>query len=187
MSLTVKPAIEAGAYIRGIDLNSVSTADVEQIKDALGNYGVVFFRDQSISSKNHIALAELFGAININRFFTPLTDYPQIAQVLKEPEHDQNIGENWHTDHSYDQIPALGSILVARKLPSSGGDTLFVNMFAAYDALCAEMKHKLDDLRPRTRAGMYLVRWRGKIKMVRIKRAVLKIAMQLRRMRFTLL
>ena len=146
MSITITPTIDAGAYISGIDLNDVTVSDVEKIKAALGAYGVAFFRDQSITSENHIAFATRFGAININRFFTPLVDYPQIAQVLKEPEHDTNIGEKWHTDHSYDQIPALGSVLVARELPASGGDTLFVNMFAAYDALSSEMKNKLDGL-----------------------------------------
>ncbi len=146
MSITINPTSNAGAYISGIDLNDVTVDDVEKIKAALGNYGVAFFRDQSITSENHIAFANCFGAIDINRFFTPLDDYPQIAQVLKEPEHDSNIGENWHTDHSYDQIPALGSILVARELPVSGGDTLFINMFAAYDALSPEMKSKLEGL-----------------------------------------
>lgn len=146
MSMTMTPGDEAGAYISGIDLNHVSPSDVESIKAALGDYGVAFFRDQSITSDNHIAFAMHFGDININRFFTPLADYPQIAQVLKEPEHDRNIGENWHTDHSYDQIPALGSILVARELPDSGGDTLFINMFAAYDALSTDLKSKLQGL-----------------------------------------
>ena len=146
MSITITPAIDAGAYITGIDLNDASASDVENVKSALGNYGVAFFRDQSITSENHIAFATRFGEININRFFTPLADYPQIAQVLKEPEHATNIGENWHTDHSYDQVPALGSILVARELPQSGGDTLFVNMFAAYEALSNDMKTRLEGL-----------------------------------------
>ncbi|MEE9334907.1 MAG: TauD/TfdA family dioxygenase [Granulosicoccaceae bacterium] len=146
MSITITPTSDAGAYISGIDLNAASASDVKKIKDALGNHGVAFFRDQSITSESHIAFAARFGEININRFFTPLADYPQIAQVLKEPEHDKNIGEKWHTDHSYDQIPALGSILVARELPASGGDTLFVNMFAAYDALSSEQKDALEGL-----------------------------------------
>ena len=73
MSITVKPAPEAGAYITGIDLSDVSSDDVEKIKAVLGNHGIAFFRDQSISSEHHIALAERFGAININRFFTPLS------------------------------------------------------------------------------------------------------------------
>jgi len=142
----VTPTEQTGAFINGVDLNNVSADAVDTIKQALGNYGVAFFRDQQLSSENHIAFAESFGEININRFFTALSDYPKIAQVLKEPDHPRSIGENWHTDHSYDQIPALGSILVARELPSTGGDTLFVNMFAAYDALPASSKAKLEGL-----------------------------------------
>lgn len=135
-----------GAYVTDIDLNNLNTETLARLKTTLGEYGVLFFRNQSMTSENHIVFAEHFGAININRFFTPLEDYPQIAQVLKEPEHSTNIGSAWHTDHSYDQIPALGSILVARELPASGGDTLFASMYAAYDALTADMKKKLEGL-----------------------------------------
>lgn len=146
MSISVIPASGAGAYVTGIDLNKVDPSDLDVMKDTLGQYGVMYFRDQNLSSEAHIQFAEKFGVININRFFTPVADYPQIAQVLKEADQKQNIGELWHTDHSYDQIPALGSILVARELPSSGGDTLFVSMFAAYEALSQETKNRLEGL-----------------------------------------
>lgn len=135
-----------GAYVSGIDLNHLNPDIVAELKAALGEYGVLFFREQSMTSENHIAFAEQFGRININRFFTPLSDYPQIAQVLKEAQHSTNIGSVWHTDHSYDQIPALGSILVARDLPKSGGDTIFASMYAAYDALSESLKEKLAGL-----------------------------------------
>ena len=135
-----------GAYISEIDLNHLNPESIAELKVALGEYGVLFFREQNMTSENHIAFAEQFGRININRFFTPLSDYPQIAQVLKEAQHSTNIGSAWHTDHSYDQIPALGSILVARDLPKSGGDTIFASMYAAYDALSDSVKEKLAGL-----------------------------------------
>lgn len=146
MSAVVKPMPGAGAFINGLDLNTLDVSSVNAIKQALGEHGVVFFRDQSLTSEDHIRLAEKFGRININRFFAALPDYPQIAQVLKEPSQSANIGEQWHTDHSYDQIPALGSILVARELPDSGGDTLFASMFSAYDALSDDIKIRLNGL-----------------------------------------
>ncbi len=146
MSLTIKPAEGAGAYIGGIDLSILSSQEAKQLLDALGQYGVLFFRQQSLSPESHIELAEKFGSININRFFTAVEGYPQIAQVLKEPDQKKNIGEQWHTDHSYDQVPALGSILVARELPQSGGDTIFVSMFAAYDALEDKIKKRIANL-----------------------------------------
>jgi len=146
MGLQINAATGAGAYVENIDLASPTDADTESLQKALGEHGVLFFRNQSLSPENHIKLAEHFGTININRFFTPVEDYPQIAQVLKEPEHKQNIGEQWHTDHSYDQVPALGSILVARELPTSGGDTIFASMFAAYEGLSDSMKKRLEGL-----------------------------------------
>lgn len=124
MSVSVEVAQGAGAYIRNVNLSQLVESDIDKIRQALGQHGVLFFRDQSLEPADHIDFAQHFGAININRFFTPHPDHPQIAQVLKEPDQTKNIGEMWHTDHSYDQVPALGSILVAREVPTSGGDTL---------------------------------------------------------------
>jgi len=146
MSMSIEPANGAGAYVTNVNLNNVSLADVEQMKNTLGQHGVMYFRQQDISPESHIAFAEQFGAININRFFTAVPQHPKIAQVLKEADQSKNIGEAWHTDHSYDQIPALGSILAARELPKNGGDTLFISMFAAYEALSDDMKVKLNGL-----------------------------------------
>ena len=63
--------------------------------------------------------------------------------MVKEPHQTHNIGGGWHTDHSYDQIPALGSMLYAREVPPTGGDTLFSSMYAAYDALSDGLKQTL--------------------------------------------
>ncbi len=146
MSVEVVSAGNAGAIIQGIDLNQTSDEDIDLIKNALGQYGVAFFREQSITPEGHIRLAEKFGKININRFFQAVDEYPQIAQVLKEPTQEKNIGEQWHTDHSYDQIPALGSILVARELPKNGGDTIFINMFSAWETLDTDTKQLISNL-----------------------------------------
>jgi len=146
MTINIIPNKQTGAFIEGVDLSVISDSDAAIMRSAVGEHGVLFFRDQTLSPEAHIRLAKKFGAININRFFTPLQDYPEIAQVLKEPDHKKNIGEVWHTDHSYDQVPALGSILVARELPSKGGDTLFINMMAAYDSLSDDMKMRMQYL-----------------------------------------
>ena len=102
-----------------------------EIRRALGEYGVVFFRDQQLSPEQHIAFARCFGEIDVNRFFAAVPGYPMIAEVRKEPEQQRNIGNGWHTDHSYDEAPALGSMLYAREVPKTGGDTLFASMNAA--------------------------------------------------------
>ncbi|MBX2882979.1 MAG: TauD/TfdA family dioxygenase [Granulosicoccus sp.] len=146
MALQLTTDNGTGAYVAGVDLRNLDVGVINELRQALGEYGVLFFREQSLSPEDHIVLAEKFGRININRFFRPVDEFPQIATVLKEPDQTKNIGEQWHTDHSYDQQPALGSILVARELPATGGDTLFSSMFAAYDALPAAMKNRVQGL-----------------------------------------
>jgi taurine dioxygenase len=108
---------------------------------------VIFLRDQDITPEQHIAFAERWGKINVNRFFQPTDDYPVIAEVRKEADQKANIGSTWHTDHSYDQCPAMGSILYAREVPRVGGDTLFASMYAAYDALSDGLKKMLSTIR----------------------------------------
>ena len=137
-----------GAEISGIDLSEPLQAHVRgTIQQTLADRGVVFFRGQSLTPDQHIALAREFGAINVNRFFAHAEGYPEIALVAKEPHQTRNIGGGWHTDHSYDQIPALGSMLYAREVPPAGGDTLFASMYAAYDALSDGLKQTLRGLR----------------------------------------
>jgi taurine dioxygenase len=147
--LAVRPVSSAaGAEILGIDLaDSLPDATVDAIRRALFRHGVVFFRDQKLSPDQHIAFARRFGAIDVNRFFKAVDGYPEIAEIRKEPEQARNIGGNWHTDHSYDHAPAMGSILYAREVPELGGDTLFSSMYAAYDALSDGLKQTLEPLR----------------------------------------
>lgn len=142
----LSPAV--GAEIGGVDLAApLADAAVAEIRAALGKHGVVFFRDQQLTPDQHLGFAERIGPINVNRFFAHVPGYPMIAEVRKEPEQTRNIGGGWHTDHSYDQAPALGSALYAREVPSSGGDTLFAGMYAAYDALSDGLKQTLEGLR----------------------------------------
>ena len=137
-----------GAEIIGIDLSGdIEDSDIEELRAAFNEYGVIFFREQNLSPEQHIAFAERFGQININRFFKAAPGYPQIAEVRKEPDQKTNIGGGWHTDHSYDQVPALGSILLAREVPPFGGDTLFASMSHAYEALSEGLKRTLEQLR----------------------------------------
>lgn len=137
---------KCGVEISGVALASCSEAEMDAIRQAIYEHGVAVFRDQDFSPEDHIAFAERWGGIDINNYF-PLQDkYPQIAIVRKQPDQVTNIGGAWHTDHSYDQIPAMGSILVARELPPHGGDTLFAHMGAAYDALPDDLKAEIEGL-----------------------------------------
>jgi taurine dioxygenase len=147
--IEIRPTSGAlGAEVSGVDLaDELDAAVVSDIRQAFIAHGVIFFRDQRLTPEQHIALAERMGRININRFFKAAPGYPQIAEVRKEPAQTTNIGGGWHTDHSYDQIPALGSILLARELPPRGGDTMFACMGQAYDALSDGLKRTLRGLR----------------------------------------
>ena len=147
-SIAVRPVSTAvGAEILGLDLaDTLPDATIDVIRHALFQHGVVFFRDQKLTPEQHVAFAQRFGAINVNRFFKTVDGYPMIAEVRKEPDQVGNIGGGWHTDHSYDQAPAMGSILYAREVPETGGDTLFASMYAAYDALSDGLKRTLESL-----------------------------------------
>ena len=82
----------------------------------------------------------------MNRFFAHVEGYPQIAQVLKEPDQTKNIGGGWHTDHTYDTEPAMGSMLHAIETPPHGGDTMYASTCRAYDTLSDGFKKTLEGL-----------------------------------------
>ena len=141
-------APHCGVEIRGVQLAEATgdAALLDEIRTAVWEHGVALLRDQDFGPQEHIAFARAWGGIDINNYF-PLTDaFPEIAVVGKRADQTTNIGGGWHTDHSYDQIPAMGSILVARELPPTGGDTLFAHMGAAYDALSADLKTEIEGL-----------------------------------------
>ena len=139
-----------GAEIRGVDLGGdLSEKTIAEIKHAFHEAGMVVFHDQNLTPEQHIAFARHIGDINVNRFFASLEGYPEIAEVLKEPHHEKNIGGGWHTDHTYDQAPALGSALLAREVPSTGGDTLFTHMAAVFDSLSDGLKDMLRTMKAR--------------------------------------
>ncbi|MDH3632171.1 MAG: TauD/TfdA family dioxygenase [Gammaproteobacteria bacterium] len=141
----LSPAL--GGTISGVDIAAgVSDEQFAEIRQAFIDYSVIFFRDQQITPDQHIEFARRWGEINVNRFFQAVESHPIIAEVRKEADQKANIGAEWHTDHSYDEVPAMGSILYAREVPTVGGDTLFASMYAAYDALSDGLKQMLSTM-----------------------------------------
>jgi len=141
----LSPAL--GGIISGVDIAAgVSDEQFADIRQAFIDYSVIFFRDQQITPDQHIEFARRWGEINVNRFFQAVDSHPIIAEVRKEADQKANIGAEWHTDHSYDEVPAMGSILYAREVPTVGGDTLFASMYAAYDALSDGLKQMLSTM-----------------------------------------
>ena len=137
-----------GVEVHNVDIKSgIDAGTFDELRAAFVEHGLIFLRDQDITPDEHIAFAERWGEININRFFPRLDGYDQIATVTKEPDQTTNIGGGWHTDHSYDHVPAMGSILIARETPPVGGDTLFACMYTAYDTLSDGLKQTLEDMK----------------------------------------
>lgn len=136
-----------GATVENVQIASITDNELLQLRQAYADHGLLFFRDQDLPPEEHLRFAKRFGSIVHNKFFKPVEGFPDIAEVRKEKEQKTNIGGGWHTDHSYDEEPAMGSILVARTLPESGGDTFFANLSAAYDALSPGLQATLESLR----------------------------------------
>ena len=129
-----------------VDADVTQESNFAEIFHAFIKYGVIAIRDQHITPEEQILFARRFGNINVNRFFTAHPHHPEIAMVLKEPHHQTAIGESWHADNSYDQIPCRCSILHAIETPPYGGDTGFSSMSAAFSALSDNMKNFLRGL-----------------------------------------
>jgi taurine dioxygenase len=149
-TIDVRPvSANVGAEICGIDLaQPLSDQTYREIRTALTEHGVIFFRDQGITPAQHAAFAQHFGEYDVDPTASlgSAPGYPMICEVRKEAEETRNIGGNWHTDHCFDPDPPLGSILLARELPEYGGDTMFASMYAAYDALSDGLKKTLEGL-----------------------------------------
>ena len=139
-------APRCGVEVSGIQLADAAGDTMEAIKQTIYQHGVAVFRDQEFSPEQHLAFAKRWGSIDVNKYFPLQDEFPEIAVVRKKADQQTNIGGAWHTDHSYDQIPAMGSILVARELPPRGGDTHYAHMGAAYDSLSDELKSAVEGL-----------------------------------------
>jgi taurine dioxygenase len=149
-SVTSRPELRPlagalGVEVLGADLRCDAHAEIA--RDAFAKHAVVVVRGQRLGPEEQVAFARRFGAINVNRFFKSMDGHPEVALVIKEADQKSAIGERWHTDHSYDVVPAMGSVLYAVDTPPVGGDTVFASMAAAYDALSPPFRAALAGLR----------------------------------------
>jgi len=137
-----------GAEVAGVDLGEpLDDIVIAEIRRALLDHQVIFFRDQHLTPEQHLAFGRRFGSLNIHEFVGGMRDYPEIIEVRKEPgDRGSNFGGAWHSDVTYLEEPSLGSILYAREVPDFGGDTLFANMYMAYDTLSDGMRRMLDGM-----------------------------------------
>ena len=136
-----------GVEVYGINLvQSLNSADVKNIRKALLDHLVIFFRNQFITPSQQLSFAKHFGELVEYPLVKGLDGFPEIVPVVKFPDETINFGGLWHSDTTYLEKPPLGGILVAKELPPYGGDTLFSNMYLAYESLSKGMRNLLNDL-----------------------------------------
>ncbi len=136
-----------GAELSGVDLSQPLSDDtIAAIRQALVEHQVIFFRDQTLTPAQQVAFGARFGPLNIHPYVTGMASQPEVMEIIKEPSDKINFGGGWHSDMSFLETPAVGSILYALELPEYGGDTLFASQAAAYDALSDGLKRTLEGL-----------------------------------------
>ena len=135
-----------GAEIDGIDLAiGISSNALEELHDALVEYKVIFLRNQQITSSQQVAFAESFGELEIHPFIPSNTDHPKLVRFEKGAE----VGgyeNSWHHDVTWREAPSKIAVLRAVSVPSTGGDTMFSDMCAAYEGLDDSIKSEIENL-----------------------------------------
>jgi taurine dioxygenase len=147
-TVEVQPIAGAlGAEISGVDLSKDLADDtVAAIRRAWLEHLVIFFRDQDLSPARFLEFGRRFGHPIEYPFVKGLDDFPVIIPVVKLEHERVNFGGIWHSDTAYLEVPPMASMLIAREVPPAGGDTLFANMYLAYEALSEGMQRLLDGL-----------------------------------------
>jgi len=137
-----------GAEISGVDLRRpLARQEFDEIKRLWLEHLVIFFRNQDLDENQYLAFAAQFGEPVEYPFVKGLDGYPKIIEVKKLEHERAAFGAIWHSDPTYPACPPMASMLLARELPPHGGDTLFANMYLAFDALSAGLQQLLQGLK----------------------------------------
>lgn len=140
--IPVNPLI--GAEVRGADLRQLDDTAFAAILAAFTQHGVLFFRDQpELAPDEQVAFAKRFGPLHTHPAAPTLTGHEEVFVIHAHAESKVANGNGWHTDVSCDITPPLGTMLQLHVLPSTGGDTLFASMYAAFDTLSPTLKRFL--------------------------------------------
>jgi taurine dioxygenase len=133
-----------GVEVAGIDLSApLEASTVAALRAALLDWKVLFFRDQAISTEEHLAFARNFGDLEAHPFAPHKPGYPEVLAITHDEKH-PGRENTWHSDVTWREKPSLGSVLRAIEIPPVGGDTLFADMAAAYEGLADEVKARID-------------------------------------------
>jgi taurine dioxygenase len=143
-SISISPLTPIiGAEISEVDLKTCTSEQAAEIRAALLEHQVLFFRDQQLSREEHIDFSRRFGDLEIHPATPKSQPYPEVLHIEHGPE--SRGSENmWHSDVTWREKPSLGSILRAVEVPEVGGDTLFANMVVAFDRLPDAVKEKIE-------------------------------------------
>jgi taurine dioxygenase len=139
-----------GAVIGGVDLARDLDDDViAEMRRAILDYQVVFFRGQSLTPDEQVTFSRRFGPYGPVPFIEPVADHPEVIAVVREPSESQGFafGGLWHSDFSFLAEPPMGSILYALEVPPWGADTIWANQYLAYRTLSPGMRQMLQGLR----------------------------------------
>ncbi|MCD6044629.1 MAG: tauD 1 [Burkholderiales bacterium] len=153
-----------GAEVKSVALRTLdSSSRWSEIGQAFLKYSVLVFRDQEIEPAELMRIGARFGEPCHYPFVSGLEGFPFIFEVVKEEEETVNFGGNWHSDTAYLAQPPLATLLHALEVPATGGDTLFSNTAAAYDALSEGMRAMVDKLVGVNSAGLKVTGGRRKM------------------------
>jgi taurine dioxygenase len=149
--VTVEPyAGVCGAVVSGIDLARELEDDViAEIRRALLDHQVIFFRGQSLTPDEQVAFSRRFGPYSPVPFVEAIAGHPEVIAVVREPSEQQGLvfGGLWHSDFSFLDAPPMGSILHAIEVPPYGADTIWANQYLAYRGLSRSMRAMVSGLR----------------------------------------
>ena len=148
-AIEVSPVAGAmGVEISGVNLAGPLDDEVfRDIYQALLDYQVVFFRDQTLTPEQYLAFAMRWGGIHLHPYMKGMPDQPEIFEIIKNETDTQNFGGRWHSDQMFCPEPAKATMLYAREVPEAGGDTLYSNLYLAYETLSDGMKRMLADVK----------------------------------------
>ncbi len=135
-----------GAEVRAIDLRVADDAAWRRVREIFLQYSVLVFRDQQLEPADLMRIGARWGEPCYYPFVTGIDGFPFIFEVVKEESETVNFGGNWHSDTTYLARPPLATLLYALETPKQGGDTLFANTCAAYDALSEGMRAMVEKL-----------------------------------------
>ena len=137
-----------GAEIYGVDLSqNIPDDQFAEICDAFLKYQVLFFKDQKeIPPEQHVIFGKRFGPLHAQPAAPTMIGHPEIFEIHATKDSKIANGEFWHSDVSCDETPPLGTMLQIHIAPPCGGDTMFSDMYAAYDDLSDPIKTMIDGL-----------------------------------------